>query len=89
MTILESCFWFDIENFIWPSAPNRLVVIIPGHHREQAKKKKRKSNHHPAFEHGAGKVLCQSVENPHTSIIQLFRVYHQDVKPHWEGWGAR
>jgi hypothetical protein len=33
--------------------------------------------------------LCPPVENPHTSIIQLLRVYHQDVKPHWESWGAR
>jgi hypothetical protein len=31
MTVLGSCFWCDIENFIWLSAPNRLVVIIPGH----------------------------------------------------------
>jgi hypothetical protein len=32
MTILVSCFWFDIENFIWSSVSNCPVVIIPGHH---------------------------------------------------------
>jgi hypothetical protein len=32
MTVLESRFWFDIENFIGSSAPNHPVVIIPGHH---------------------------------------------------------
>ena len=40
-------------------------------YRKQPNQDKRKPNDHPAFEHGAGEVICQPVENPHSSIIAI------------------
>ena len=42
-------------------------------YREQAYQDKRKPNDHPAFEHGAGEVICQPVEKPYTPIIAIIK----------------